>query len=83
MAPWCDSLAVTYPDAQFFKIDGELDDIGLSMDIKTFPSFYFYKNGSLIGTVEGTDKKKVRAMVVEHKDSPSTTTEASQTTIVA
>ncbi|KAH3764937.1 thioredoxin 1 [Pelomyxa schiedti] len=66
--PWChaclgiaqffDQLAMDNPLVKFVSVDvARYKEIGLAYSITAYPTFKFYKRGSLLDTLEGASEK--------------------------
>lgn len=56
IAPVVNNLSNIYKNCSFYKIEiDKVDDIGKIYDIRSLPTFIFFKNGKVIDRISGID----------------------------
>jgi thioredoxin 1 len=69
IAPHVQSMASAYPAVTFIKVDGDKNrSLAMIKKIEAYPTFHFYKNGSLIDEVRGADPKQLENLVIRYMD---------------
>jgi thioredoxin 1 len=67
VGPKFDTLSVENPNYNFYKVDvDDGEEIAQMCDIQCMPTFKFYKNGELLGTVTGNNIEDVKTMITTH-----------------
>lgn len=57
IAPYYESLATTYPDVLFYKVDvDDAPEIAKDQKVRAMPTFGFYRKGEQLGVVIGANK---------------------------
>lgn len=68
IAPFVESLAIKYTNVKFIKCDAEANqDVSTSRDVRAFPTFQFYVNGSMVDEIKGADPNLLEQKVIMHK----------------
>eukprot|EP00277_Geminigera_cryophila_P012559 CAMPEP_0179453064 /NCGR_PEP_ID=MMETSP0799-20121207/36834_1 /TAXON_ID=46947 /ORGANISM="Geminigera cryophila, Strain CCMP2564" /LENGTH=136 /DNA_ID=CAMNT_0021249381 /DNA_START=58 /DNA_END=465 /DNA_ORIENTATION=- len=71
IAPTLEALADEYTHVTFVKVDvDDNNETAAACNVKSMPTFQFFKKGSLIHTVSGADANALRAAVAEHANIP-------------
>ena len=57
IAPYYESLAATYPEVLFYKVDvDDAPEIAKDQKVRAMPTFGFYRKGEQLGVVIGANK---------------------------
>lgn len=64
MSPYFEELNNKHQNVEFIKVDiDEAEDIADFCNVRSIPTFIFYKNGSKIDVLEGAHKDKLKQMI--------------------
>ena len=67
IAPKVDELASLYSHVHFYKIDvDEAQEVAAKADVSAMPTFHFYRDGALVGSVTGADVGKIKSHLVQY-----------------
>jgi thioredoxin 1 len=67
IAPFFDELSKTYTSIRFVKVDvDELDSVSSSAGVSAMPSFYVYRDGSVVDKMVGASKDKLEELVKKY-----------------
>jgi thioredoxin 1 len=64
--PFVEYLKENYPNVEFHEVDIEdedHEDMVQSFEIKKVPTFVYYKNGTVCGQIQGTNKEKIEELI--------------------
>jgi len=68
IAPFIEELSHKYPDVVFLKVNAEANrDIAEKCNIRSYPTFHFYVNGTKVDQLSGANSQKLENMVVSLK----------------
>jgi len=65
VAPLFEALASEFPDVVFVKVDTQ-NGLSCSEDVKSLPTFRFFRNGEVIDEVVGADISSIKAKIQSH-----------------
>eukprot|EP00003_Mantamonas_plastica_P002577 TRINITY_DN1195_c0_g1_i4.p1 TRINITY_DN1195_c0_g1~~TRINITY_DN1195_c0_g1_i4.p1 ORF type:complete len:308 (+),score=93.10 TRINITY_DN1195_c0_g1_i4:28-924(+) len=66
IAPFFDSLSVTYPNVMFIKaIEGEVTQ---ALNVRAYPTFFAFKDQQLIDQMKGADQSGLENLVLKNMD---------------
>eukprot|EP00475_Leptophrys_vorax_P025580 TRINITY_DN3580_c0_g1_i1.p1 TRINITY_DN3580_c0_g1~~TRINITY_DN3580_c0_g1_i1.p1 ORF type:complete len:485 (-),score=120.71 TRINITY_DN3580_c0_g1_i1:3168-4622(-) len=78
IAPTVKSMAAAYPKVTFLKVDGDKNRALTALHkVEAYPTFHFYKNGSLIDELKGANAKQLENLVTRYMDADETKEEVS------
>ena len=67
IAPFFEELSKTYTSVQFIKVDvDELEDVSSAAGVSAMPSFFIYKDGSVVDKLVGASKDKLEEMIKKY-----------------